>query len=796
MKSKNNKKTIYDKYTDLYSVYYSKPIDESAVYLESRDGADFTGNIFRIAQELCSNSQYSNLHLYIRLKDEVVNKFLSLIDNYNFDKTKIEYTTDTWTAIKWMEVSKYIVTDSGMPWEYVKRQGQIILNTWHGTPLKVMGRFIPTEEHKIGTVQHLFLSSDYLLYPSYYMKNTMLQSYMVEKVASGHALMAGYPRNAVFFSHERRVEVRKELGFGDNKIYAYMPTHRGNSVHGKNSSQLHDVIDYLSYLDCFLNDDEILLVKLHVYNQSKIDFRQFDHVKPFPEGYETYDVLNATDCLVTDYSSVLFDYANSRNKIILFAYDQEEYFQDRGTYFSLDELPFPTVSTAKDLLKELRSPKQYDDNDFLLRYCTFDNIDATSNLCRHVFLGENNCKEEEIYNGKENVLIFAGNLSKNGITTACISLLNNLDKDRRNYFLAFRRQDIDVDPSRMKVIPTDVEYLPMMSDQMYTTDEMAAYSKYSQETNIDCEYPNNLKRLFKREWDRYYWGIKFSNIIQFDGYGKNVSLLFDEVDANKTIFVHNDMIKEAQRRHIQHLPTLRRVYNSYDHVAVVAKELVPSVEQISGRSDNIIVIENIQDYNKIIEKSNKQIEFDDDTILKCWTPYGLYDFFNTEGCKIVTVGRFSPEKGHLRLIDAFDRFNQDHPDSRLLIIGGHGNLYNDTIKHALTKRSHKNIYILKSISNPMPILKRCDLFVLPSFYEGQPMVIQEADICGLPVVSTDIPGPHEFLAKHGGTLVEDSEDGILSGLNMYVNGRVSKMSIDYETTNARTLRTIEKILGE
>ena len=780
-----------------YNTYYNLPLDDNLVYLESRDGLDFTGNILRIAQELSSNPAYRNLRFCVRARgDSVKNKVIALSTRYDLDPSRFEFVEYEWQAVEAMERAKFLVSDSGMPWAYVKREGQVVLNTWHGTPLKVMGKYIPTEEHKIGTVQHFFLSSDYILFPSEYMKEKMLRSYMVDKVASGKALMEGYPRNSVFFDKSQRVAVRKELGFENKTVYAYMPTHRGTSVQSKNSSQLVDVVDYLSELDCYLSDSELVLVKLHVFNQSQIDFNQFNHIKPFPEGYEPYDVLNATDCLITDYSSVMFDYANSGNNIILFPYDEEEYFKDRGTYFPLSELPFPVVKTVKGLRDAMRVGKCYDDRAFLATYCTHDNLDAVKRICRQVFLGENCCVTQDIYNGKENVLIFAGSLAKNGITTALVNLLNNLDLSKRNYFVAFKRQEVDADPSRIKAIPESIDYLPLMSDQYYMSDERAAYDAFRAETGPDAIYPEPLRRLFKREWDRYYWGINFSNAIQFDGYGVNVNLLFLEARAKRSVFVHSDMLQEIKLRSLQHYATLRKVYSSFETVAIVSEPLRESVQTISGRSDNIQVITNVHDYKRIRERALLPIEIEKDTLLRSWTPGGITDFVDNEGFKFITIGRFSPEKGHERLIRAFDRFCDKYPDAKLMIIGGHGALYDKTIKLVLQQRHYKQIYILKSISNPMPILAKSNLFLLSSLYEGISMVIQEADSLGIPVVSTDIEGPRSLMEQYDGYLCPDSEEGLYSAMLAFTRGEVPEMNIDYAQRNANVLARFEAILSD
>lgn len=103
--------------------------------------------------------------------------------------------------------------------------------------------------------------------------------------------------------------------------------------------------------------------------------------------------------------------------------------------------------------------------------------------------------------------------------------------------------------------------------------------------------------------------------------------------------------------------------------------------------------------------------------------------------------------------------------------------------------------LLLKISNPFPILKACHSFILSSHYEGLGLVLAEADILGLPVVSTDIPGPRGFLKQHGGTLVEDSVDGIYKGMEMLYNGLVPPMYVDYEMHNRNAINEFEQLFA-
>ena len=169
--------------TSIYKAY-DEGIDESIVYVESRDGNDFTGNIFRIVEEI-STGKYGNL------------KINELKKNYNIRIDRIVTGEDEATEV--LHKAKYIFTDSGIRPKFIKRPGQIMLNTWHGTPLKVMGVTNVPEQHRIGSIQHSFLDADYLLYPNVFMCRVMLEGYMVDRIYPGKVLLEGYPRNSVFF---------------------------------------------------------------------------------------------------------------------------------------------------------------------------------------------------------------------------------------------------------------------------------------------------------------------------------------------------------------------------------------------------------------------------------------------------------------------------------------------------------------------------------------------------------------------------------------------------------------------
>ncbi len=778
--------------TMIYFAYYHMKIDEHAIYVESRDGNDFTGNILRIVEEI-SSGDYGDYKIHVFAKKDVHEKIERLSKSYNLNIHRI--TSREAVATMFLERAKYIFTDSGIRPKYVKREGQIFTDTWHGTPLKVMGRRNRPEEHRTANVQHPFLSADYLLYPNDFMKEKMLEGYMIENLYPGTILNEGYPRNSVFFDDERREEMKSLLNLQGKDVFVYMPTFRGTLLTRKDQEQKDIIEEYLSEIDARLNDNQVLLVKLHVFNRKNIDFAEFKHIMDFPRDYETYDVLNIADCLITDYSSVFFDFANTGRKIIIFNYDEDEYMADRETYFPLSNLPFPKVQNVDDLIDELNSHKEYDDGEFVRKFCTYDNPNAAQNLCRRIFNGEKTSHEERIENSRKNVLVFGGGLYNNGITSSLLNLLYSIDKEKSNIFISFRQFDDYMNENHLHVFdvfPDYVEFFGLRSMINPTILEKFAYHRFRRTKN-PSKHLKYIKRMFERELKRYYPNMPFDAVINFDGYGYDQTLLFAYADAKNSIWVHNDMLQEIRTRSNQNFNTLKEAYNNYDNVLVVSEDLIEPTSKISGKKENIKVIHNINDFKTILDKSKQELKLDDTTEVVTSNPNGIEGVLASNGKKFITIGRFSPEKGHKRLMESFDKFCNDYPDSQLIIIGGHGDLYEETIFWRENLKHCRNVTIIKSISNPMPILNKCDLFVLSSFYEGWPMVLMEADALDVPVIATDIGGV-QMLRKYQGYIIENSEEGILQGMHDYMDGKVHTMNIDFEEYNQEAIKEFYSLL--
>lgn len=159
----------------------------------------------------------------------------------------------------------------------------------------------------------------------------------------------------------------------------------------------------------------------------------------------------------------------------------------------------------------------------------------------------------------------------------------------------------------------------------------------------------------------------------------------------------------------------------------------------------------------------------------------------------MSIGRFAWEKGHIMLLESFDRFWQDCPTATLVIIGGYGALYERTVAKARNLPCWKNVAIIRAMANPMSILRRCDLFILSSQYEGLPMTVKEADTLGIPVLSTTISSLQRFAKQYGLYQVPTTTDGLYRGMVDFTKGRIPIMGIDFETYNQTAVAEFESL---
>ena len=348
MDKKNRMRFVYAKY------YTSEPVDEKTILFESFHGKEISDSPLAMARALLDMPCAGEYKLWFSTndldRDKDVLERLGLCDSIGL----VHIHSEEYARL--LATAGLMVNNSSFPSYIVRREGQKYLQTWHGTPWKTLGRSMKGELASIHNSQHNFIQASHLLFPNEFTKKAIMYDYVLDDIYTGKVITHGYPRCAVFCDKVKAAEVKRACGDEGFSTLAYMPTWRGQDNRNiETGTFVEDTLIQLKVMDEALADDQKLYVNLHPIVQSDIDLGGFKHIHPFPKDVEKYEFINSMDALITDYSSVFFDYSITGKPVILFTYDYDNYASERGMYFGIEELPFARVDTLEDLAEMFRT---------------------------------------------------------------------------------------------------------------------------------------------------------------------------------------------------------------------------------------------------------------------------------------------------------------------------------------------------------------------------------------------------------------------------------------------------------
>ena len=249
--------------------------------------------------------------------------------------------------------SKYLVNNTNFPWYFRKVSGQIYLQTWHGTPLKRLGRDIENNhltKSYLDTMDREATFWDYLISPSPFCTEIFPGAFSYR----GEIIETGYPRNdrlSKTTSAERQ-RIREKIGITDPSeiVVMYAPTWRD---YNRSATGNWQSVNYMNE-NIELPAGFAMIYRghtnTHAAHKQEVAGRAID-VTMYPDVTELY---LATDVMITDYSSVMFDYTVTGKPIIFLAPDLERYRAERGFYFDFeDTAPGPILVSEAEVLKAL-----------------------------------------------------------------------------------------------------------------------------------------------------------------------------------------------------------------------------------------------------------------------------------------------------------------------------------------------------------------------------------------------------------------------------------------------------------
>lgn len=343
---------------ELRAFWRRRSIDRGLVFLESFDGNGALCNPEAVFRALIEDPGFAALRFAWSLRpghdgDLVLTEFR--------DDSRVRFVEPGSSAYaRAVSTAGYLVTNSTLPRWFSRRDGQVILDTWHGTPLKKMGFDIDDQPARVANVLRTFLHADYLLSSGDYMTDTMYrQAHRLDGLYDGRVLQLGLPRVDAQFADEREreetISALRDAGLDldGRRLVLFAPTWRGTSFLRPDDPRI--LIDQARDLQDLLGDGYRVALKAHQAVHDDVSGRATAGLL-VPNDLPTNRVLAVTDHLITDYSSVFFDFLTAERPIHFFVPDIGDYGDYRGLYLEPSTWPGRVATTLPELAASIRTP--------------------------------------------------------------------------------------------------------------------------------------------------------------------------------------------------------------------------------------------------------------------------------------------------------------------------------------------------------------------------------------------------------------------------------------------------------
>lgn len=652
------------------------------------------------------------------------------------------------------------------PW-FIRRPGQRYLNTWHGVPMKAMGRDMAAPLISMANTQRNFLQADLILDLSDYYRWATIRPYDVAQLVAPALWRGGAPRvDDTLHCPLPAAELRARYGIGPaQRVVLFAPTWRGNST------AIAAVFDAQAQLygeiARSLGPEWFVLFSAH-------QMVRVSDAGPVANGAligasdNINDVMSIVDVLVSDYSSILFDFLPLDRPIVLHTPDIAAYSLERGLYLQPAELPCVETRDVAALIAAIRAgqrPSSFPGwPEMRARFIPEEDGQAAPKALA-ALLAPALPVPSLPGDGRQRLLIAPGGLLPNGITSSLKGLMANLDYTRFDPYILLDAPLMGKDDSRMaqfRDFDPRCNWILGLGDMLLSAEESPVYHRFRTGADLLTEAEmGQVATIFARENRRLLGEARFDLAIEFGGYAPYWTGLIGCANAaRKLCYQHNHLWAEYSNpdaaRDQKQLLGVFQTYRWFDQLVAVSDETravnAEHLGQFYPPGMQSLTVRNTLDVRRVTELAAQSV---------AEAHPEAAALFEGPGFRFITLGRLSPEKRHDRLITAFARIAAAHPEARLMICG------TGPLAEALQAQIDGlglggRVHLLGQVANPYPLLAAADICVMSSDYEGQPMVLLEALCLGTPCIGTDIAGIRAVLKDGRGQLVA-ADDAALGG---------------------------------
>ena len=791
------------------------PVSPHLVLWESNHGASIGCHPLAIFRWMVDRPEYSHL-LHVWAVNDLGAIPADLLGRRNVVFVPLHSTE----YMQYLATAGYLVNNVSFAPYFVRRREQRYLNTWHGTPFKTLGRSMRGGLLDYENLQRNFQLSTTLMAPNELTRWALVEDHDLLDVYRGRTIVAGSPRldTSLTMSAQERTALRGRLGLAEDderRLVLFAPTWRG----GVSKREL-DREALVADLTAMASRDDVLVVyRAHRLSEKLLAGVDLP-VSVVPKDIDTNELLAAVDVLVTDYSSILFDFLPQKRPIVLYMHDIEEYRAERGLYLDPAEVPglacYDRAELASAIGRALAgegiAPQKALD-----RYCPYEDGQASSRLARAFFDDDLDHGRRAIIRDhalepasgddsrRRRTLLFHASMIPNGIASALLALLEALDPDLYSVNLIVEPSVLRNNEDRQEIfrrLPRHVHVICKPGAAPWRIHERACVNDFARHPEAftsqsfwDCYWA-----YYERETRRILGDFVPDAAIEYDGYAETwVSLIaaWGRRGSRTSCYQHNQMDNEYRDKY----PGLKRVFTLYSAVdAVVAVSPGLARHNRSGLAglgvdltQHQLSARNLLNVERVRRGAQAP------------APEAFTTLKNEHDIVLATMGRMSMEKNQAALIEALALLRkQDRTEGGgaqglnvgLAIVGS--GVLEATLRARIDSLGLSgHVALLGQMDNPFPVLGGADLFVLPSLHEGQPVTLLEAMTLGTGVVASDLPGNRELIDLGYGVLSGTSPQDIAQAIrSALADPRLAHGDFDVTEHNARSLRdTLEAVLG-
>lgn len=507
--------------TTFASYYNTISVNDKWIFYESMGGMRMMDNPYAIFKQVYQDKRFDD---YIHVWS--IATYATIPEEYKEKDNILFVTRNTHAYMQALSKAKFIVCNSVLPEFFVPKPDQKYLNTWHGIAYKGIGRSELSPLGPMGTIYNM-LEATHILTPCDFMTQKQLFGFSMRGVYSGQMAEIGYPRidTTINTSAKNKARIRQNLGIDPSKkVVLYAPTWRGNM-----RTRKFDTDTLVRDLKALAGVDANVIFMGHhlmLKHTKGIDFG--DLIIP-PSSINTNELLSVVDVLITDYSSIFFDFLVTERPIIHYVYDYDEYERERGLGLDICELPGVIVRNNTELISSVEKflESSYTPTRQYIaaceRFCPHDNGKVSERTVEWFFMDNSKAVDVVRKIPKTSIVFWAGALNKTEHALKYLEKVRKqVKKDDKIVVLVVARSVVKR-PEIMKIIRSfdlSVTIIARGDESMVATSaEKVARRLMEHGMRGWGRVPfvrRAYSRLYQREYRRVFGGARFDEIILYE----------------------------------------------------------------------------------------------------------------------------------------------------------------------------------------------------------------------------------------------------------------------------------------